>query len=82
MQVAAPRPPDPRTVVTPLLPDLVESELRSLGIYEKWKEVVDGLRCGFNVGALAPVTETLIFPNHASSELVSTFISCISVRSD
>lgn len=61
--------PDPRTVVTPLNADLVETELLRLGLLPQWQAVVDGIRTGFDVGVSSP-TKTTLVRNHASAELV------------
>ncbi|PSR81116.1 hypothetical protein PHLCEN_2v6451 [Hermanssonia centrifuga] len=66
--------PDPRKVVTPLDPDLVEAKLRELNLLVEWQHVVDGLRSGFDVGATAPIPQSLQFKNHSSSELALEFI--------
>ncbi|PSR80887.1 hypothetical protein PHLCEN_2v6596 [Hermanssonia centrifuga] len=65
---------DPRQVVTPLDPDKVEMKLRELGILAQWQHVVDGLRLGFDVGASAPIPQSLQFKNHSSTELAPDFI--------
>lgn len=71
---AAPTSPDPRMVVTPLNPVLVEELLRELGILQQWEHVVDGLRNGFHVGADAPIASTTLHRNHSSSEIDPEFI--------
>ncbi|KAG8732230.1 hypothetical protein FRC10_001151 [Ceratobasidium sp. 414] len=60
---------DPRQVSTLLLPDKWESELRALGLWERFSDVPDGLRHGFRIGADHPVTRTYTPDNHKSATL-------------
>lgn len=62
---------DPRMVVTPLLPDQTLTMLQSLHIDQNWQHVLDGLQEGFDVGAATTIPSSVMFPNHASSGLVS-----------
>ncbi|KZP09832.1 hypothetical protein FIBSPDRAFT_992399, partial [Athelia psychrophila] len=63
--VTAPEPADtpydPRTVVTPLIPDRVEETLKIYDISKDWEHVVAGLRSGFDVGIREQPTRTYIF---------------------
>lgn len=65
---------DPRTVVTPLDADRIEQLLGNVGLLAQWQHIVHNIRHGFDVGINKPVTQTLIFPNHASSQLDESFI--------
>ena len=42
--------PDPRRVVTSLVPDRVEELLRKYGLISTWNHIIVGLHEGFNVG--------------------------------
>ena len=46
-----------------------------LGIFDDWQHVVDGLRNGFDVGARAPIRETVTYPNHNSSQMVGSLVT-------
>ena len=42
--------PDPRRVVTSLIPDRAEELLRKYGLISTWYHIIVGLREGFDVG--------------------------------
>jgi hypothetical protein len=62
-----PVPTDPFRVSSLLHPDIWESELRLLGLWEKFSDVPDGLRHGFRIGAHHPVHTTHTPANHQSA---------------
>ncbi len=63
---------DPCSVVTPYKPNKIEHCLRRLNLLDSWAHILEGLRHGFKVGTNAPISATIVFPNHASAELVRT----------
>ncbi|QRV78783.1 polyprotein like [Ceratobasidium sp. AG-Ba] len=56
-------------VHTELVPDQWESTLRQLDLLDKFRDVPLGLRLGFRIGALGPVSSTFIPKNHKSATL-------------
>jgi len=52
---------DPRLVITLLLPDLIEEELRKYNILSDWAHIIEGLHQGFDVGLSSPPLSTYIF---------------------
>jgi hypothetical protein len=66
---------DPQTVVTPLDANSIQNMLHDLNLLDDWSRIVDGLRSRFDSGADPTLLHTLIFPNHASSDLDPSFIS-------
>ncbi|QRW12385.1 Reverse transcriptase domain protein [Ceratobasidium sp. AG-Ba] len=51
-------PPDPRKVVTPLLPDKWEAVLHAPGLLEEFGDIPGSLCEGFRIGAAGPVSTT------------------------
>ena len=66
--------PDPRSIQSPLRVDAIERRLQELGILDSWKEVVNGLRHGFDVGVRDTPEQSYIFENHRSASLDEAFI--------
>ena len=54
--------PGPRQVAMPLRRDAVVEMLSALGVLDNCQGVVDGLREGLDVGALAEISHTVLFP--------------------
>jgi len=78
-KITEPRPvpsrDNPRKVVTLLNADGLELLLREQGIFRKWSHIIDGIHHGFDVGVKDQIEQSIIHPNHSSSNLNPDFIS-------
>ncbi|KAG8734681.1 hypothetical protein FRC11_003784, partial [Ceratobasidium sp. 423] len=58
---------DPWRIITPLIPNAWESELRGLGLWDGYLDVPAGLWNGFCLGVSSPIPYTHIPKNHKSA---------------
>jgi hypothetical protein len=58
---------DPRRIVTPLLADKWERELKYHGLYMDYHDVPTSIRNGFDMGVHHPINHTYISTNHKSA---------------
>ncbi|QRV92132.1 hypothetical protein RhiJN_20150 [Ceratobasidium sp. AG-Ba] len=65
---------DPRRVSTSLIPEIWETELRALGLWDKFHDVPTGLREGFRIGTNFPIPHTHTPENHKSALLQPSII--------
>ena len=66
---------EPQTVITPLDADSIQNMLHDLNLLNDWSHIVDEVCSGFDSGADPTLLHTLIFSNHAFSNLDPFFIS-------
>jgi hypothetical protein len=59
--ITAKSPPDPRCVVTPLMPDQAEELLCIYNLISDWSHIIVGLREGFDVGIQKQLSCSYIF---------------------